>query len=115
MTQLSFVGSRLETQFYAFHAKAPWVYSKLVQLARSYRERHPAKRAGIAMFYEYVRWTVFWDTGDTPKLSNNHRAFYARLIDAQEPDLQGLFRFKRQRIQSTFGPSNIDLDPNVHL
>ena len=34
-------------------------------------------------------------TGAEPfKLSNNHRAYYARLIHSQEPDLNGFFRIR---------------------
>ena len=115
MTQLTFGGGRLETQFWKFHARNPWVYETLVRLARDYRTKHPTKRAGISMFWEFIRWTKFMDTGSKPRLSNNHRAFYARLIMRNESDLQGLFIVKAQKVQTTFGPDNKGLPDNRHI
>jgi len=110
---------RLETQFSTYHAKHPKVYRTLVHFARRVRaKRGPDAVVGIALLYERARWEMWFESlGDepTPKMSNNHRAYYARLLMARNPDLEGIFRLKRQRVQATFGPDNQTLDSNEHI
>ena len=49
-----------------------------------------------------VRWELSLGAKDeTPRLNNNHSAFYARLLMAQEPALEGMFMLKKQRYEST--------------
>jgi hypothetical protein len=86
--------SRLDREFYDFHAKNPAVYRKLVELARQ-AKASGRTRVGIGMLYEVVRWHVFLiTTDDEYKLNNNHRSRYARLIMEQEPDLAGIFELR---------------------
>jgi hypothetical protein len=94
---------RLEQAFWKFHQANPHVYTVLVSLARRYRRRHPAARLGIGMLYEVARWRMIMgtDSEDGFKLSNNHRAFYARLIMRDEPDLAEAFETKEQKVAST--------------
>jgi len=109
----------LEKKFWEFHLAHREVYRTLVYFARQWRERRgPDSFCGIKALYERARWEMAFQSLDDqppPKLSNNHTAFYARLIMDRNPDLEGIFRLKRQKIQATFGPDNQILEPNVHM
>ena len=109
----------LEENFWKFHKKHPEVYDVLVRLARQWRNRRgPKSKIGIGALYERARWEVAIEslvTQDPPKLSNNHRAFYARLILTENPDLTGIFQLKRQRVQASFGPNNTVLPSSEHI
>ena len=107
MTQLTFPHelkhSQLEEKFLEFHAKHPEVYSALSRFAHQWRDRKgPDARLGIKMVIERVRWELALGARDeSPRLNNNHSAFYARLLMAQEPALEGMFMLKKQRYEST--------------
>ena len=107
MTQLTFpvkAQSQLEEKFLEFHAKHPEVYVALSLLAHRWRGQKPHARLGIKMLMETVRWELALGAKDeTPRLNNNHSAFYARLLMAQEPALVGIFFLKKQRHESTIG------------
>lgn len=86
----------IAARFSRFHAKNPAVYRNLVALARQFRAKRPQGKMGIGMLYEVLRWH-FWMETESPeeyKLSNDFRAPYARLIMAQEPDLEDAFNTK---------------------
>jgi len=105
---------KLEQQFWDFHHANPHVYDLLVKFARQWHARKA--NGSIKMLFERVRWEVHLTTSDENfKLCNNHHAFYARLMEDQEPDLRGFFRMRQQRIQSTFGPRNSKLPPGEHV
>ena len=89
--------SKLAKKFELFHASNPHVYSALVTLARRFRDKNRSAQTGIAMLYEVLRWEYYLatDSEDDFKLCNNYKAFYARLIMANEPDLQGIFNVKK--------------------
>ena len=110
MSQLPLVfdsppASRIEQAFWAFHAAHPDVYEILVALARQWRERKGASaQVGIGALYERARWEVQIESltdVEAPRLSNNHRAFYSRLIMKQHPDLANIFKLKQQKHKST--------------
>jgi len=106
MTQLTFpvkAQSQLEEKFLEFHAKHPEVYSALSKFAHQWRDRKgPDARLGIKMVIERVRWELALGAKDeSPRINNNHSAFYARLLMAQEPALEGMFFLKKQRYEST--------------
>jgi hypothetical protein len=109
----------LEKKFWEFHINHPEVYDTLVYFAKQWRERRgPDAICGIGALYERARWEMWFQSLDDeppPKLSNNHRAFYARLLMERNPDLGGIFRLKRQRVQATFGPANNGLEPGEHI
>ena len=109
----------MEKKFWEFHFQHPEVYKTLVYFARQWRERRGSEAVcGIGALYERARWEMWFqslDDNPPPKLSNNHRAFYARLIMDRNPDLDGIFRLKRQRVQATFGPDNQTLDPDEYM
>jgi hypothetical protein len=83
-------------RFEKFHTDNPRVYATLVMLARQWIDRTGHSKLGVATLYERARWDIAISTNDPNfKLNNDHRAFYARLIMLQEPDLAGLFKLRR--------------------
>jgi hypothetical protein len=87
-----------ETAFDRFHGDNPRVYEVLVRLAREWVGRFGSHKLGIATLYERARWEISLATNDADfKLNNNFRAYYARLIMAQEPDLAGLFDLRASK------------------
>ena len=86
-------------RFAKFHADNPQVYRMLVSLARDLRTRRPRK-LGIKMLFEVLRWQYYvqTDTDEEYKLSNDFTAPYARLIMAQEPDLQAAFNTRPSQV-----------------
>ncbi len=107
--------AKLEPAFWAFHAANPLVYELLVKYARQWALANA--HGSINALFERVRWdfgTTIQPT-DGFKLNNNHRAFYARLIETREPDLAGFFRLRQQRLQASFGPLNTTLPPGEHV
>lgn len=82
----------LQEQFERFHQQNPHVYAELCRLARRLA-RAGASRVGMKMLFEVLRYrhTLATRGGDGVKLNNNMTSRYARLISAQEPDLDGLF------------------------
>lgn len=88
----------------AFHARNPHVYRMLRQIALSVRKTG-RKNFGIAALFERLRWISVFETDDDKyKLNNSYRAFYARLLMEQEPDLAGFFTTR----ESTFDPEYHD-------
>jgi hypothetical protein len=108
----------LEHKFWEFHTAHPEVFRVLVFFARQWRERKGSDaQVGIGALYERARWEIWFDSladAEPPRLSNNHRAFYSRLIMERCPDLGGIFKLKQQRIQSSFGPDNAGLPSGEH-
>jgi hypothetical protein len=85
----------LAERFVRFHMRSPEVYSTLVELARRWVQATGRNRLGIATLYERARWELALATSDADfKLNNDYRAFYARLIMLQEPDLADLFELR---------------------
>ena len=101
---------KLEQQFWQFHYAHPEVFTTLVHFAREWRQRRgPDAICGVCALYERARWEMSFETLDDdppPKLPNNHKPYYARLIMAREPELDGIFNLKPQKVQATFGPEN---------
>ena len=85
--------------FNKFDRDNPEVYKKLVDLAYEAKRRGKTKLS-IEMLYNVLRWYTFLNTKDDAsdyKLSNNHKAFYARKIMAENPDLDGFFSTKTSK------------------
>lgn len=86
----------LERAFWEFHRENPEVYTRLVTLARAWKERRPGQKLGMKMLFEVLRWEVAMKTtGDTFRLNNNLTSYYSRLIMQREPELSGLFETRR--------------------
>ena len=91
-------GLPLDEQFKAFHQANPHVYEHLRTLAINARRK--GITVGIAMLFEVLRWQYLIATSDANsefKLNNNYRAFYARLLMEQEPELANYFETRTQR------------------
>lgn len=95
-------GLRLYKRFVQFHKDNPEVYVELVSMARKL-QRRGRKKIGIGMLFEVLRWHYYMTTisDDEYKLANAHRAFYTRLIEQQESDLQGFFT-RSESVADTF-------------
>jgi hypothetical protein len=88
-------GMTIEQAFEKFHAANPQIYRELVARARRAHDAG-ARRIGIGMLFEILRWRHILRTGgDEFKLNNNYRSYYARLIMLREPDLEGIFETRR--------------------
>lgn len=82
-------------RFEEFHRENPHVYRTLVALAREYRNTTGQPKLGISMLFEAARWTLAMQTKSADyRLNNSYRAYYSRLIQAQEPDLRDLFELR---------------------
>jgi hypothetical protein len=92
-TQLELTfGTSMSERFETFHADNPQVYNTLVRLARQWINHTGRHKLGIATLFERARWELAISTTSADyKLNNTFRAWYARLIMANEPDLAGLF------------------------
>ena len=87
----------IQQKFERFHADNPWIYDRLVELARD-RVAIGHQRVGIGLLFEALRWKRGEETRDVNsdfKLNNNYRSRYVRLICAQEPDLADRFETRR--------------------
>jgi hypothetical protein len=107
---------KLERNFIFFHNANPQVYQTLVHYAFEWHNRGRGK-CGMKLLYERVRWHFGIQTsGDSDfKLNNNYTAFYARMIWEDYPELRSIFRFRRQKIPSSFGPPDAGLPPGGHI
>jgi hypothetical protein len=90
--QLSFLADPIDQAFIEFHHENPHVYRALVGLARDWKAAGHA-RCSMNMLFEVLRWDEGLRTksADGVKLNNNFRSRYARIIEANEPDLAGFF------------------------
>lgn len=88
----------MEEQFKDFHQHNPQVYRRLVSMALELRSRG-RKHYGIAALYEVLRYeyALKTDSEDDFKLNNNHKAFYARKIMDEVPELRDFFSTRVQR------------------
>ena len=97
------IASPLEVKFRAFHAENPHVYVELRKLATDWYTQTRGKRPiGMACLFETLRFRIGIETtGDPFKLSNNHRAFYSRLLLIDEPHMAEIIQLKRQTHECT--------------
>jgi hypothetical protein len=79
-----------------FHLRNPHVMAAIIDVAlrvRAAGRRHWSINAA----FEVVRYNASVTTdGRTYKLNNNHRAYYARWIMRDVPDLEGFFETRDQ-------------------
>jgi hypothetical protein len=94
---VSGVGDTLQAQFESFHAANPWVFRALERLAADYL-RTGARRVGIGMLFEVLRWHYGRATqGDSFKLNNSYRSRYVRLLLDRHPDWADRFETRELR------------------
>lgn len=80
-----------EKKWREFHEANPHVYKKIVQMTRDLKAQGH-KKIGMQMIFEVLRWRTMMRTTDNDyKLNNNYCSRYARLIMAQEPDLENIY------------------------
>ena len=97
----------LEAQFVAFHNANPHVFEACHSLALAMVD-NGFRRGSIGLIFERLRWLWAAKTrGDSYKLRNAMRAFYARALMAYDPRLEGFFVTARQRSGERYEP---DLD-----
>lgn len=80
-------------RFEAFHALNPHVYDALVSLARRFIAATGKRKLGAQRLVEIARWDMELATKGEEEfeINNTYRAYYARLIMWQEPDLHDVF------------------------
>lgn len=80
-----------------FDNENPHVYVLFAGFART-ALTSGRKRFGIAAIWERMRWEMAFSTTEKEfKISNNHRAYYARKIMAAHKDFHGFFVIKAAR------------------
>jgi hypothetical protein len=88
----------IREQFERFDAENPHVYEELMRLVlNAYDAGH--RRIGIAMVYETMRYNILMRTlaRDGFKLNNNYKAYYARKLIADFPQLDGVIETRELR------------------
>lgn len=89
----------LEERFAAFDAANPQVAVELRKLALD-MVQHGARRVGIALCFEVLRWSAMQTRGDDAwKLNNSYRALYARKLMGENAELAGVFETRRRRAE----------------
>jgi len=89
--------SKLKDEFDKFHKENPEVWELFVKFTFDVINTGRRNYSVNAVF-ERIRWhTDIETTGKPFKLSNNHRAYYARHFHEKYPDYDGFFRTKQLR------------------
>lgn len=89
---------KLLASFNQFDSANPKVWELLVKFAKEAKNAG-VEKLGISLLVERIRWEleVVTKTSDGYKINNNHRAFYARKLMDQYPELNGMFRIRTQQ------------------
>lgn len=83
-------------RFEQFHAENPLVYETLHRLARRWVDIHGRRKLGIRMLWETARWQIIESTRNVDYKMNDHfTGYYARLLQIEDPVLDGLFEIRR--------------------
>lgn len=88
----------IEVAFRRFHAENPHVYERLKRLAFKLKVRG-VERYGIKALWEVLRYEESVQTtaaASSYRLNNNFTSMYARLLIAQEEDLEGFFELRER-------------------
>lgn len=88
-------------QFECFFVTHPWMYSELVAQLRWQRDRGwgtgSISHAWETVRYDLAAGRVQWsEASEAAKMPNEFRAYYARVIMAACPDLDGYLRLRQQ-------------------
>jgi hypothetical protein len=89
--------SPLQQQFEDYHRAHPEVLAAVIEIARARREAGH-KRYALKAIFEALRW----HHGLGP-INNNWHAFYARRAVEVDPELDGFFEMRRQRVEYVGG------------
>jgi len=91
------VKTTLESQWELFHEKNPHVY-ELIKKFTYEVIKAGRKSYSINAIFERVRWHTDIETsGGEFKISNNHRAYYARLFLKEHSEYPNFFKTKELR------------------
>ena len=94
----------METQFEAFHLRNPHVYTSIIAISKDLKKRG-FRKGGMKMIFERLRWLYAIQTvGEDYKLNNNYTAFYARLVMATVPELDGFFAVRSRQGKAPYVP-----------
>jgi hypothetical protein len=89
--------SKRQDEFNKFHKENPNVWELFVKFTFDVI-RTGRKNYSVNAVFERIRWhTDIETTGKQFKLSNNHRAYYARYFHEKYPEYDGFFRTKQLR------------------
>lgn len=89
-------GDPLEQAALEFHRQNPHILRELATVCLQVR-RAGRRRWSVNAAFEVVRYTAELATDHrTYKLNNNHRAFYARWLMRDYPELRGFFTTRDQ-------------------
>lgn len=80
-------------RFAEFHAANPHVYEALRDMALK-AKRAGIQRGGVKAMCEALRWSSIATRGEDWKINNDFTAFYARLLEKNNPDLRGFFEMR---------------------
>lgn len=86
-----------EQRFLEYHRENPMIYRLFIKFAEE------AWNAGFRRFsaetiINRIRWYVNVETrGDTFKINNNYKPFYARKLVEEFPKFDGFFEFREQK------------------
>ncbi len=99
---------RNKQKFLEYHSNNPRIYQLLKKYALEAKQAG-VDRISIALLVERIRWQVQVTTksNDGFKISNTHRAFYARLLMEDVPALKGMFEICDQRGVPTDDPVDL--------
>jgi hypothetical protein len=90
------IDTYLYHRFQVFHESHPEVYLLVERFARQAR-RAGYQHYGMGAVFERIRWHLNVDAKaeDGLGLNNNHRAYYARMLEEDHPEFRGFFRNRR--------------------
>ena len=87
----------LKHKWWNWHKKNPHVWELFVQYTFQ-AINAGRKNYSVNAIFERIRWHTDIETkGDSFKISNNHRAYYARYFHVMYPEHDGFFRTKMLR------------------
>ncbi len=83
-------------KFLEFDAENPVIYELFVSYAKQVKDAGH-KRFSAEAIINRIRWHVSVETrGDSFKINNNHKPFYARKLVKEYPEFEGFFQFREQ-------------------
>lgn len=98
LVAVKFPKAPIDDRFAAFHRANPHVYTALKNLALFYKRTMGFDRMGMKALWERLRFGYIETTGDDGyKLNNDFTACYARLLMANEPELEGFFELRERK------------------
>jgi len=91
--------NKLQERVYYFHESNPKVWELFVKFTFDVIKTG-RKNYSVNAIFERIRWHTDIETNDKSfKLSNNHRAYYARHFHAEYPEYDGFFKTKQLRAE----------------